>query len=81
MSYDIGHSKSYIQGISSGRMMPSIAEFLYMCEYFGITPRDFFDEEIENPALLQEAIGGLKALSDQDLALMLGYINRLREKG
>jgi len=78
MSYDIGHSKGYIQGISSGRMLPSMAEFLYMCEYFGISPRDFFDEEIDNPVLLQQAIEGLKALNDNDLALVLGNINRLR---
>ena len=31
MSTDMGHSKSYIQGISSGRTMPSMSEFLYMC--------------------------------------------------
>ena len=77
----MGHSRSYIQSISSGRAMPSMSEFLYFCEFVGITPRDFFDADIENPALLQEAIDGLKALSDEDLALMLGNINRLREKG
>jgi transcriptional regulator with XRE-family HTH domain len=81
MSYDMGHSSSYIRSISSGRALPSMGEFLYMCEYFGITPRDFFDEDIENPALLQEAIDGLKALNDQDLRLILGNINRLRERG
>ena len=81
LSLDMGHSRSYIQAISSGRAMPSMGEFLYFCEYIGITPRDFFDEEIENPALLQEAINGLKALNDKDLTLILGNINRLREKG
>jgi len=81
MSYDMGHSKGYIQGISSGRAMPSMSEFLYMCEYFGITPRDFFDDEIENPALLQQAMDGLKDLNNEDLALILNNINRLREKG
>ena len=80
MSLDMGHSKSYMQGISSGRALPSMSEFLYMCEYLGITPRDFFDEEIENPALLQQAMDGLKTLNDNDLALILGHINRLGEK-
>ena len=80
MSIDMGHSKSYMQGISSGRAMPSMSEFLYMCEYFGITPRDFFDDEIENPALLQQAMDGLKDLKNDDLALILNNINRLREK-
>ena len=43
MSTDLGHSKSYIQSISSGRAMPSMSEFLYICEYLGVTPKEFFD--------------------------------------
>ena len=46
MSTDLGHSKSYMQSISSGRAVPSLGEFLYICEYLGVTPREFFDEEI-----------------------------------
>ena len=42
MSTDLGHSKSYIQSISSGKSLPSISEFLYICEYLGVTPVDFF---------------------------------------
>jgi len=80
MSLDMGHSRSYIQSISSGRALPSMGEFLYACEYLGVTPRDFFDEEIDNPALLQQAIDGLKHLSEDDLTLILSNINRLRDK-
>lgn len=80
MSTDMGHSKSYIQGISSGRAMPSMAEFLYLCEYLAVTPRDFFDAEIDNPALLQQGIDGLKALNEDDLKLIVSNINRLRKK-
>lgn len=29
MSLDLGHSKSYIQSISSGKALPSLSEFLY----------------------------------------------------
>ena len=35
MSTDLGHSKNYIQSISSGRSLPSMNEFLYICEYLG----------------------------------------------
>ena len=80
MSTDMGHSKSYIQSISSGRAMPSMSEFLYMCEYLGVTPRDFFDAELGNPALLQQAVDGLKGLNDNDMTLILNHINRLHEK-
>ena len=50
-----------------------------MCEYLGVTPRDFFDANLENPALLQETIGALKGLDDEDLTLMLGNIKRLHK--
>jgi len=78
MSTDMGRSKNYIQGITSGRSLPSLSEFIYMCEYLGITPRDFFDEDMKNPALLQEAINNLNSLSDDDIILVLGLIKRLQ---
>ena len=31
MSRALGHSKGYIQGISSGRSLPSLPEFLDIC--------------------------------------------------
>ena len=37
MSMDLGHSKSYIQSISSGKSLPSLSEFLYICEYFDLS--------------------------------------------
>ena len=38
MSLDLGHSKSYIQGISSGRALPPMSEFLVICDYLAISP-------------------------------------------
>ena len=80
MSTDMGRSKNYVQGITSGRSLPSLSEFLFMCEYLGVTPRDFFDANLENPALLQETIEALKRLDDEDLTLMLANIKRLQKK-
>ncbi len=77
MSTDLGHSKSYIQSISSGRALPSLAEFLYICEYLGVSPRDFFDETIEEPILVRRIYHSLSALSGEDLALLLQLAERL----
>ena len=46
MSLDMGHSKSYIQSISSGKALPSLSEFLYICEYLHVTPKEFLIQEI-----------------------------------
>lgn len=32
MSIELGHSRSYMQSISSGRSLPSMGEFLAICE-------------------------------------------------
>lgn len=77
MSLDLGHSRSYMQGISSGRTLPSLSEFLYICDYLEISPKDFFDDSIENPALLQSVCDKLKELNEDDLIALLGLLNRM----
>ena len=78
MSYDLGHSR-YIYNISSGKSLPPMAEFLQICDYFEITPSQFFDDSFENPALLQTAIEELRKLNDDDLMLIIGNIRRLNK--
>ena len=77
MRYDLGHSRSYIYNISSGKSLPPMSEFLQICDYFGITPSQFFDETEDNPALLQSAIAELKNLDEDDLALVIATMRRL----
>ena len=77
MGYDLGHSRSYMYNISSGKSLPPLPEFLEICDYLGVTPSQFFDDTAENPALLQTAIEELKKLSDDDMMLTIGNIRRL----
>jgi len=79
MSYDLGHSRGYVYNISSGKSLPPMKEFLAICDYFELTPQQFFDDGIQNPELIQKAVSGLKELSDDDLLMLLGFINRLRK--
>ena len=60
MSYDLGHSRGYINNISSGKALPSMLEFFAICEYFAITPVEFFDPKMQNPHLCNEAAQGLE---------------------
>ena len=48
MSYDLGHSRWYINNISSGKTLPSMTEFFAICDYFQITPVEFFGG-VQNP--------------------------------
>lgn len=80
MSYDLGHSRGYIYNISSGKALPPMKEFFAICEYFEITPQQFFDDGTDTPELIQKAVSGLRDLSEGDLIMLLGLINRLKEK-
>ena len=77
MSFDLGHSRSYIYNISSGKSLPPMSEFLQICDYFGITPSQFFDDASEDPALLQTAVDALKKLGEEDQLLMLRLMHRM----
>ena len=67
MSLDLGHSTSYIRSITSGKSLPSITEFLYICDYLGITPREFFNNNAPTSLIQQEAISFICSLSDDDI--------------
>ena len=80
MSYDLGHSKGYVRSITSGRAMPSMSEFLYICEYFEITPEQFFSEKVTKPIKLERTMQVIKELDDDDLDRILDLAERLSEK-
>lgn len=80
MSLDLGHGKSYIQSIASGRALPSMSEFLYICDYLDVSPKDFFDTELKDPVLLEQAVSSMKELSNPDLRLLISIIDRLNVK-
>ncbi len=80
MSYDLGHSRGYINNISSGKSLPSLTELFAICDYFGITPLEFFDETVDNPKQLKTVVEGLERLSERDLRLIQTVVERLLEK-
>lgn len=80
MSYDLGHSKGYINNISSGKSLPSLNELFAICDYFGISAIDFFDDKLRYPELITKSVEGLKLLDDSDILMILGFINRLNKK-
>lgn len=80
MSYDLGHSRGYINNISSGKTLPSMTEFFAICDYLEITPIEFFDNNTKNPQLSNAVINATENLDENDLLLILEIANRLRQK-
>lgn len=80
MSLDLGHARSYIHGIVCGRTLPSMAEFLAICDYFDISPALFFDEKCETGVLLTRLNKSAKDLTEDDLAYLVALAERLGKK-
>ena len=78
MSTELGQNKGFIQAISSGKALPSMTQFLRICDYFEISPLQFFDSETINPQLLHRAMEGMRKLDEDDLIMLIGLINRLQ---
>ena len=70
MSYDLGHSRGYVYNISSGKALPPLKEFFAICDYFEITPQQFFDEGTQTPELIQKALEGMKQLSEDEMLML-----------
>lgn len=80
MSLDLGHGKNYIYSISSGRTLPSLSELPYICEYLGVSVKDFFDDSIENPAPLYDITNRAKQMTDDDLSAVIAIMDRILNK-
>ena len=78
MSLSMGQNPGYINNIESGKALPSMAGFFFICEYLNITPCEFFDTQSKDPAKLQEIITDLKKLDsvhlDNIAAIVKGLI-------
>ena len=61
MSLSLGQSESYINKIENRRTLPSFTGFLYICEYFEITPQEFFNSHTapQKTKELMEELGKL----------------------
>jgi len=78
LSLQLGQSTGYINTIENGKSLPSMSMFLYICEYFKISPKDFFDEGTEHPELIQDILNESKKLNKQSLESLLNIIKNMK---
>ena len=80
MSLALGQNGSYINRIENKLALPSMQAFFYICEYFQITPKDFFDETNHNPEKINTITNELKNLDDTQLDTVFAVVKGLRHK-
>lgn len=67
LSLTIGQAAGYINSIENKNSLPSIHGLYYICEYFNISPKDFFDVDSAIPEKLNEIITDMKTLRPEQL--------------
>ncbi|MCM1190678.1 MAG: helix-turn-helix domain-containing protein [bacterium] len=71
MSLAIGQNGSYINRIENRQALPSMQGFFYICEYFDISPGEFFNSGTAFPVLLNDAVAELQKLDAPHLELII----------
>ena len=77
MSLSLGQNAGYINNIECGKALPSMSVFFYICEYFKITPMDFFESDNPNPEKINEILHDLKLLDETQLNNISGIIKAI----
>lgn len=65
MSLSIGQNPNYINFIESGRSMPSMSAFFFICDFLKITPAEFFETKAQRPERIRAVIKDLEQLSQK----------------
>ncbi|MBD5549777.1 MAG: helix-turn-helix transcriptional regulator [Lachnospiraceae bacterium] len=81
LSKDLGFSKGYIQSISSGKTFPSITALYEICDYFKITPKEFFDDgSAPDSELVHNLILEIRALPTEEQYFLYHFLMARRSK-
>lgn len=78
MSLSLGQSPGYINNIENGLNYPSMTVFFYICDYLGISPKEFFDTEMRNPTKSRELLSAANKLSNEQLEHLVAIANGLK---
>lgn len=77
MSLELGQSRGYVQGIASGKCLPSVRQLFNIADYFHLSLSEFFDDGKRDAPPVLEAVQLLRRLSDGDVQLALGLLRRM----
>ena len=78
MSLSLGQSESYINKIENRKALPSMQAFFYICDYLGISPRDFFDTQTTAPSKASELLEVAKTLEPEQLDHLIALAKGLQ---
>lgn len=80
MSRMLGQADNYINNIENRKTYPSMTGFLNICDYFGITPKEFFDEGTAYPERISRLIAQAQMLTEAELDTVLALLETMNTK-
>ena len=75
MSLSMGQSENYINEIKNGKAYPSMQAFFYICDYFNITPQEFFSMDTPNSYAANNLFQKTKGLSAEKIKILITMID------
>ena len=78
MSLALGQGEGYINNIENGNNYPAMATFFYICDYLGVTPKEFFDTDTGNPGKIGAICEKMKRLNDDQLKVIEAMIDQIK---
>ena len=79
MSLSLGQSEGFISKLTNPKAhnLPRMINFFYICDYFHIHPRDFFDEKIEHPSRIRSLVKDLSELDETQIEHIAAIVRGL----
>lgn len=77
MSLSLGQNPSYINKLENGKAMPSMEVFFYICDYFSISPAEFFDEKKKYPEKVRQISDECSYLTGETLEHLLAILKEM----
>ena len=71
LSLSIGQNSHYINHIENHYSYPSMETFFYICEFLQITPKQFFDLNLDDPKQINTLTEHISNISSDSQQLML----------
>ena len=80
MSLSLGQANNYINNIENKKSLPAMQSFFYICEYLGITPKEFFDYDNESPDTTRQLLEALTKIDKETLVHLTAIVMALSKK-
>ena len=80
MSLSLGQANNYINNVENKKTLPSMQSFFYICEYFNITPQEFFNFGEETSNGMNALVDQLKQFDAEQINALTAFIKTIVKK-